>query len=161
MRHRDSVLGLETFGDERSVARLGVTLDAEQGGRSIARQLRHQGAEVDAVEDLAHVAPPVLGREDISRALSNPLPGVLRVLKATQLSGGRELLVVAVPDPGFGERRLETGRVRPRVLGAANPAPLAHVHHETDLGIEESLEEGGQRPSVHPDRCGSPHGESR
>ena len=104
------------------------------------------------VEDLPDVAVPILGCELDARPLAHSEAIVLPVLHVAELGRRRELLVVAVLDAGLRERRLETQRVRPRVLGTANPAPLPHVEHEADVRRAQCVEKGVDGEAVHTDR---------
>jgi hypothetical protein len=63
--------------------------------------------------------------------------------------------VVRVADARVRERRLQTLRVRPRVLAAADTPPLPDVDEEIDLRLAESVEEPRERPAVDPD-CRNP-----
>ena len=116
-----AILGRQPLGDERAVARLGIALDTEQRGRRIGGHLGDDRREVDMIEDLPEVAVPILRRQLAPGALADTEAVVLGVLHVAELGGRRQLLVVAVPDAGVGERGLEPQRVRPRVFGAPTP----------------------------------------
>jgi hypothetical protein len=85
------VLSVQALGHERAVARLGIALDAEEGGRRVAWELRHERAEVERVEDLTGVALDVLGREGDAVALAHALAVVLAVLELAQPGRRRQL----------------------------------------------------------------------
>src|SRR4051794_11229493 len=136
MRDGQAVLGGEAPGDQRTMARLRIALDAQQR----KRRLRGQRREVDVVEDLARVAPDVLGRQLNARALADPEPLVLAVLQLAQLGGRRQVDAVLVLDAGLRERILQAPGVGPRVLRPAHAAPLAHIDEAPDV----ALAQGGQ-----------------
>jgi hypothetical protein len=58
VRDRQAVLGAQALGDERAAARLRIMLDAEQGGRRVVREFRHERAEVERVEGSPRVRLP-------------------------------------------------------------------------------------------------------
>src|SRR5436305_4312533 len=72
-------------GDERAVACGRVTLDAQESGRSVGRQLADHGVQVGLVEDLPAVALDVRRGEHSPRALADSLPRVFGVLELPQL----------------------------------------------------------------------------
>src|SRR5580693_6884893 len=130
MADNDAVLGRKALGDDRSVTRLGIALHAQQRGRTLGWQLVRYEVERCLVEDLPRVSGDVLRREHGPRALALAPARVLGVLEVAQLGCRRELLVVLVGHAGAGERGLQAGRVRPRVLRAADAAPLADVDQQ-------------------------------
>ena len=75
------MLGGEPGGDERSMAGLGIALDAEQGACAIRWQLARQVLDSDRIEDLLGVAAGVLGRQFDAGSLADALPRVLGVLE--------------------------------------------------------------------------------
>src|SRR5688572_23658406 len=117
------------------MARLGVALDAEQRGDSAVREGLDQPPQVDSVQDLAQVAPAILGSEQRARALADSRLRVLAVLQAAKLGGRGELLVVLVADARLRERGLQALRVRPRVLAASHAPSLPHVEQEADVRL--------------------------
>ena len=137
---------------QRAVARLGIALDAEEGGSTAFRQLGGHRIEVGMVEDLARVALCVLARDPDARALTHALTVVLAVLELPQLGGGRQLEVVLVLDPRAREGVLEAPRIRPRVLSAAHAAALAHVEEEADFRVMQCCQERFERPAIHTNR---------
>ena len=102
------MLGGEPGGDERSVARLRIALDAEQSARAIGRQLARQALDADRVEDLLDVAAGVLGRELDAGSRADALARVLGVLKMTELGRWRQLEMVPVLDSCLRQRLLES-----------------------------------------------------
>ena len=71
------------------VACLRITLDADKGGRRVARKLGHERAEIERVEDLTGVALGVLRRQRDAVALAYALAVVLAVLELAQLGRRR------------------------------------------------------------------------
>ncbi len=92
MNHRKIELGGQALGDQRSVAGLGIALDAQKRRRRVARQLGHDRREVDPAEDLAEITLAVLGRELDARALPDAMAVVRPVLELPELGGRRDLL---------------------------------------------------------------------
>jgi hypothetical protein len=147
----------ERGGGERAVARLGVALDAQQGGNRVLRQLGDDRAEVGVGKDLAPVALGVFGRQDAARALPDPLPRIFFVLQPAQLGRRSELLAMGVADAFLEERGLEPLRVRPRVVATSYASPLADVDHEPDVRGMKRVEEAFQGRFVDPDGCDPAH----
>lgn len=93
------------------------------------------------VENLRGVPPDVLGSEFLARALADSSAVVLGVLKLAEFGGRGELGVMFVRDPGLGEGRVQPTRVRPGVLGSANPPTLTYIDYQADVRVPQSLQE--------------------
>src|ERR1700716_4300616 len=115
MAHLRPVLRGQSFGDERSMTCLGISLYTEQRRGAAGRQLRDDRLERRAVEDLARVAHAVLRGELDARALADAASRVLGILEMPELGGRREVLVVAIFHGGGGQCGLEAGGVRPGI----------------------------------------------
>lgn len=92
VRDCQAMLYVHALGDKRAVARLRVALDAEERDHRSDREVRHQGAEIEGVENLAGVAVGVRGRQRDAVALAHPLAVVFAVLELAQLGRRRQPL---------------------------------------------------------------------
>jgi hypothetical protein len=147
----------QPLSDERAVAGLGVTLDAEKGRFPEARQPRSDRQQVGVVQDLGGVPPGVLGGELPTGAFADAEAIVLRVLEAAQLSSGSELGAVFVEDAGIREGPLQSACVGPGVFGPADTAALTDVEHQVNARVVQPAEEGLGIETVDADRrdCGA------
>jgi len=71
-------------------------------------------------------------------------------IKAALEGDAKDLL--GVIDAGLSERSLEAKRVGPGVLRPANAAALAHVEHDTHVGVVQSSQKAIECPAVDTDR---------
>ena len=154
------VLSDEAPGDQRAVAGLRVALDAEQGGGRVVRELGHQRAEVERIEDLAGVARGVLGCQGDAIALAHTLTVVLAVLDrvATRSSA---------PTPSHAGSRCPPRRAR-AATAPSSPTRIRGLEHRGAGGGRgaaprrpgEVLEEFTGRVAVDADRHHCAHRKS-
>src|SRR3982074_191875 len=103
---------------------------------------------------------PVLLGQFNPRALAHLEAVVLAVLQLAQLRGRSQFWKVPVLDAGLLEGRLESHRVRPGVLLAADTATLANVDDQRDVMMSQLVEEFVEAGMVNADGGDRPHGRS-
>ncbi|MBP2436059.1 hypothetical protein JOF34_000645 [Microbacterium amylolyticum] len=110
----------EPLGDEGTVTRFGVAFDAQQRGIAGGGEVGEHRREIGVAQNLCGVAASVVRGQCAARALADALTVVLGVLELTQFCGGGKLAVVPVVDPSLVESGLQSERVGPRIVGAAD-----------------------------------------